>query len=166
MQPFADFPISEVENIAKELKTIYTDVRINPAIPFPKKSWNTTKTRRRADYLIRFLNQKAKAGELLIGLTNKDISTTKNGKQDWGVFGLGFMPGKSCIASSFRLKGNKQEKLFKVAIHELGHTQGLPHCPVKNCFMRDAKGKDILEEETNFCSNCKEVLVHCGWKLK
>lgn len=166
IQPFQGFSTKEAKEVAKNLSVIYSDVKINAPIPFPEKSWNTAKTRRRADYLIRYLSQKAKEGELIIGLTHSDISTTKNGKSDWGVFGLGFLPGKSCIASTYRLKGNKEEKLFKVAIHELGHTQGLPHCPVKNCFMRDAKGKDYLEEETNFCSDCKQVLVHCGWKLK
>ncbi len=81
--------------------------------------------------------------------------------------GLGFCPGKSCIASSFRLKGNnKLEKLYKVAIHELGHTQGLPHCSVKTCLMRDAEGKDCLNEETGFCKSCKAVLVKAGWALR
>lgn len=54
----------------------------------------------------------------------------------------------------------------KAYIHELGHTQGLPHCPIKNCFMRDAEGKDVLNEETGFCKSCKTVLIRHGWNLK
>lgn len=166
LQPFEDFPTRYLANIEKNLKTIYSDVKVNKSIPFPDNSWNYNKSRHRADMLIKFLTQKANEGELIIGLTTNDISTSKDGKSDWGVFGLGYKPGKSCIASSFRLKGKKEEKLFKVAIHELGHTQGLPHCPVKNCFMRDAEGKDHLDEETEFCSKCKTVLKESGWKLK
>jgi archaemetzincin len=55
------------------------------------------------------------------------------------------------------------EKLFKVAIHELGHTQGLKHCPVNDCLMRDAEGKDHLDEEKDFCKKCKAVLINAGW---
>ena len=33
-----------------------------------------------------------------------------------------------------------RERLWKVAIHELGHTLGLPHCPNNGCLMQDAHG--------------------------
>ena len=105
-------------------------------------------------------------------MTNKDISTKKGKDPDYGIMGLGFCPGKSCIASTFRLNGkNKNEKLFKVAIHELGHTQGLAktntkHCPEKVCLMRDAEGKDHLNELKYFCSKCRPILINAGWELK
>ena len=166
VQPFADFPKSRLKTVVFELKKVYKTIKVNPSIPFPENSWNDTKNRRRADKLIRYLTTLAQENELYIGLTTQDISTTKNQHKDWGVFGLGYRPGKSCIASTFRLKGNKSEKLFKVAIHELGHTQGLPHCPTSNCYMRNANGKDILDFETEFCPNCKKVLVSKGWNLK
>jgi archaemetzincin len=86
--------------------------------------------------------------------------------------GLGYCPGKACIASTFRVKGkDKLEKLFKLSIHELGHTQGLArtktkHCPEKTCLMRDAEGKDHLDELKMFCSKCKPILENAGWSLK
>jgi len=163
LQPFADIPRENVDYVAQYLKKIYANVVVNTPIEFPKNSLNQAKTRYRADSLIRFLSAQTKPGYLTIGLTTRDISTTKN-TPDWGVMGLGFCPGKSCIASSFRLKGkNKMEKLFKVAIHELGHTQGLPHCPVNDCLMHDAEGKDRLNEEKEFCKKCKSVLIKAGW---
>lgn len=76
------------------------------------------------------------------------------------------------MASTFRLKGkNRLEKLFKVAIHELGHTQGLArtkskHCPEKSCLMRDAQGKDNWDQLKEFCPKCKPVLIQAGWALK
>jgi archaemetzincin len=73
--------------------------------------------------------------------------------------GLGYRPGNACVASSFRLNTkNKNEQFYKIAIHELGHTQGLKHCPDKTCFMRDAEGKNPTNEEKDFCQNCKKVL--------
>jgi archaemetzincin len=163
IQPFVDIPKENVDYVAYYLKKMYANVIINKPIEFPKNSLNQAKTRHRADSLIRFLSAQTKPGYLTIGLTKGDISTTKN-TPDWGIMGLGFCPGNSCIASSFRLKGkNKMEKLFKVAIHELGHTQGLKHCPVNDCLMRDAEGKDHLDEEREFCKKCKEVLINAGW---
>ena len=163
IQPFTDIPKENVDYVAQYLKKIYANVIINKPIEFPKNSLNQAKTRHRADSLIRFLSAQTKPGYLTIGLTTRDISTTKN-TPDWGIMGLGFCPGKSCIASSFRLKGkNKMEKLFKVAIHELGHTQGLPHCPVSDCLMHDAEGKDRLDQEKEFCKKCKSVLINAGW---
>lgn len=166
LQPFEDFPESYLKEVHKNLKKVYSSVKIAKNIPFPEETWNYNKTRRRADASIAYLTHIAGKNQLVIGLTTKDISTSKDGKSDWGVFGLGYRPGKSCIASTFRLKGNQTEKLFKVAIHELGHTQGLTHCPAKSCFMRDAEGKDVLNEETEFCHTCKKALIKHGWNLK
>jgi len=167
IQPYNDLSNSSVAFVAAELKKIYSGkIIINPSIPLPKAALNNTKTRYRADSLIKFLSRNTKEGYLTIGLTGKDISTTKDNYPDWGIMGLGYCPGRSCVASTFRLKGeNKQEKLFKVAIHELGHTQGLEHCPEKTCLMRDAEGKDRLNEEKEFCQRCKPVLIKAGWEL-
>lgn len=163
IQPFVDIPKENVDYVANYLKKMYANVIINKPIEFPKNSLNQARTRHRADSLIRFLSAQTKPGYLTIGLTTRDISTTKN-TPDWGIMGLGFCPGKSCIASSFRLHGkNKMEKLFKVAIHELGHTQGLKHCPVNDCLMHDAEGKDRLNQEKEFCKKCKSVLINAGW---
>jgi archaemetzincin len=173
IQPFDGLPKSTTDFVTEQLKEIYSGhIIVNKSIPFPNNAINHDKTRYRADSLIKYLNNFAKEGQLIIGLTNKDISTTKGKNSDWGVMGLGFSPGKSCIASTFRLNGrNRLEKLYKVAIHELGHTQGLAltktkHCPEKTCLMRDAEGKDHLDELKYFCSKCKPVLINAGWELK
>jgi archaemetzincin len=155
------------------LKEIYAGgVIVNNAIPLPQNAMNHSKSRYRADLLIKYLGTIARSDQVIIGLTNKDISTTKGNISDWGVFGLGYSPGNSCIASTFRLKSeNRLEKLSKVAIHELRHTQGLAftktrHCPEKTCFMRDYEGKDQLNQLNEFCSKCKPVLIRAGWNLK
>lgn len=167
IQPFDKFPQASANYIANQVKKVYSgSVVVKKPINFPINSLNSKRSRYRADSLIRFLSKNTSSGFLSIGLTNKDISTTKGKYQDWGIMGLGYCPGKSCIASTYRLKGNNQlDKLYKVAIHELGHTQGLAHCPEKGCLMRDAKGKDDLNSLHSFCRKCKAVLTKVGWSL-
>lgn len=76
--------------------------------------------------------------------------------KDFGVMGLGYRPGKACVASSFRLnKENLDEQFYKIAIHELGHTQGLSHCPEKMCFMRSAEGKILPMKKRISAKNAK-----------
>lgn len=166
VQPFKDIQPENVKFVVNEIKKIYPNVKTLKSIDFPKAAYYKERNRYRADSIISFLSKKTEKGFVTIGLTSKDISTTKGKIKDFGVMGLGFTPGKACIASNFRLnKENSDEQFFKVAIHELGHTQGLKHCPEKMCFMRDAEGKNPTNEETDFCKKCKQVLMNKNWKF-
>lgn len=133
VQPFKDMNSGDVELLVKEIKKVYPKVKALEAIDLPKNSFYKPRNRYRADSIISFLSKNTKQNFVTIGLTTKDISTTKGNIKDFGIMGLGFRPGTACVASSFRLNtNNRNEQFFKVAIHELGHTQGLKHCPGKN----------------------------------
>jgi archaemetzincin len=69
---------------------------------------------------------------------------------EWSILGLAHQ--NACLVVPIR----NQSRLQKVAIHEVGHTLGLPHCKDKKCLMTDAKGKakNIDGAQTKFCSNC------------
>lgn len=167
IQPFSGISAEEANYIFNEIRKVYPNVFLNKPIPLPSSAFYVLRNRYRADSLIQFLNLKTADKHATIGLTNKDISTSKNAIADWGVMGLGLCPGKACVASTFRLsKTEKLMQLFKVAIHELGHTQGLPHCAVKSCFMRDAEGRNPTNEEKDFCADCKKFLANKGWNFK
>jgi archaemetzincin len=146
-----------------EIRKFLPEVGLDALTPIPATAYYKPRGRYRADSLIHWMRRQAKPDQVFIGITDVDISTTKGKYQDWGVMGLGYCPGNAAIASRFRLKN--KSLFWKVAIHELGHTTGLPHCPVKTCFMRDAEGGDPTGEEKEFCSKCKSVLVQNGWKL-
>jgi archaemetzincin len=166
VQPFKGFPQQETEYLTERLKKVYPYIEVREPIDLPNSCKNDSKTRYRADKLISFLRDNTKEGSFTVGLTNKDISTTKGEYQDWGVMGLGYCPGSSCVISTFRVKGkDRLNKVFKLTIHELGHTQGLPHCLTESCIMSDAKGKDKFNEENGFCKHCKNKLTRAGWKL-
>lgn len=166
VQPFKDMNSGDVELLVSKIKEVYPKVRTLKPIDLPKNAYYKPRNRYRADSIISFLSKNTSLDCVTIGLTTKDISAAKGNIKDFGIMGLGFRPGTACIASSFRLnKKNRNEQFFKVAIHELGHTQGLKHCPEKKCFMRNAEGKNPTDEETEFCENCKQILMNKNWKF-
>ncbi|HLN94978.1 MAG TPA: matrixin family metalloprotease [Flavobacterium sp.] len=159
VQPLGNFEASVAEDIVVAIRKVHPKVVLNAAIPLPPHSFYAPRNRYRADSIIRYLAGRAKDGSVVIGLAHTDISTTKNKVKDWGVMGLGYHPGAACVVSDFRLRKHHQEnQLYKVVLHELGHTEGLPHCPKRSCIMRDAEGKIPLQEEKAFCSKCRSFL--------
>lgn len=164
LQPLGtNFDPTFLLNIHRKMSQFVPGIRLGNPMNLPKHTYYAPRSRYRADSIIHWLSSLAKPGEIYLGITHVDISTTKNAYPDWGVMGLGYQPGNACVASSFRLKN--KSSLWKVAIHELGHTTGLPHCSVKTCFMRDAEGGNPTNEETGFCSACRLHLLKAGWIL-
>src|SRR5690606_32525329 len=131
----------------------------------PEIAYYKPRNRYRADKLISYLKNEYSADKI-IGLTNRDISTTSGKYEDWGIMGLAYRPGKSCVISTFRtFRGAKSEehrkqRIKKVVFHEFGHTLGLPHCEnSKSCLMRDAEGKvSTVDEASGFCTKCKSEI--------
>ena len=166
IQPFEDVKPKQLAEISENIREIYPKIKILEPVDFPKNAFYQPRNRYRADSIIKYLRTKTPNNCVTLALTNKDISVTKGKVADFGVMGLGYRPGNACVASTFRLNAeNKSEQFYKVAIHELGHTQGLKHCPDKTCFMRDAEGKNPTNEEKDFCQNCKKVLRSKHWKI-
>src|SRR5579859_2838424 len=164
VQPFEDFSPEKAYLISTAIKEVNPNTLLRRSLPLPAMAWYPDRGRYRADSLIRYLGRFGSADTILLGLTNKDISTTKGQIQDWGIMGLGYCPGTACVVSTFRLSPkDRDSQFYKVAMHELGHTQGLPHCMDTTCFMRDAEGGNPLNSEKDFCSSCKRILKNRGW---
>ncbi len=165
LQPFGDFPVALSASVANKVRAVLPQVQLRRNIPFPNGSFYKPRQRYRADSIIRFLRDAIGDDSTLVGLTQKDISATKGSLPDFGIMGLGYRPGDACVVSTFQLRGNKEKQFYKVVLHELGHTEGLPHCAVKTCFMRDAEGGNPIDEETGFCRKCALYLRMRGWLL-
>lgn len=166
VQPLAAFSKAEAQAIVTQVKSLGATVVLNENLPVPKSFYYAPRNRYRADSLIRFLRTSIGKDSIIVGILNEDISTTKGEIPDWGVMGLGYRPGNSCVVSSFRINKNKRaEQLYKVVVHEIGHTEGLDHCPEKTCLMRDAEGGNPLDDEKDFCERCKAQLKRKGWGL-
>jgi archaemetzincin len=178
LQPIGSFDQKELLFVQHQLDSFFkVPVRILPAITM-RPSWlNRSKGERySADSIIACLKQMTNDSmPQVVGFTNKDIYTSfldKNGQIKkpvrkyavWGIMGLGYCPGRSCVVSNFRLHTPDDAKywhrLRTVVIHEAGHNLGLPHCPNKGCIMNDTNGsiKTIDNCLNNYCSACREKL--------
>jgi archaemetzincin len=171
IQPLGKVDTLVIKKIAQAIGDFFpVRVAVQPAAGLPSDAFYEPNRRYRADQLLVFLDSIANdhGSEFLklIGITEADISTTKGEVYDWGIFGLGYLPGRVCVVSTFRLGRNKVtedkffERLVKVANHELGHNFGLDHCPNEHCLMEDAKGtiKTVDRETGRLCPDCQARL--------
>ncbi|KLT71218.1 Zn-dependent protease [Flavobacterium sp. ABG] len=167
LQPLGNFQVGSANEVLEKIRKINPNVVLRKSIDFPSGSYYQPRNRFRADSIIKNLKTKVGKDSVIVGLSHKDISTTKDNHQDWGVMGLGYHPGSACVVSDFRLSDkNKKEQFYKVVLHELGHTEGLPHCKTKTCLMRDAEGGNPIDQEKDFCKNCSAFLKAKNWDLR
>ena len=92
------------------------------------------------------------------------------------VFGEAQLGGKACIVSTYRLRDNlppaNPEKAFyarvkKEAVHELGHTFNIRHCPDRTCSMHYCHSiKDVDHKSDHFCRYCTVLLEDEKKKIK
>lgn len=167
VQPLGEVGAARLAAVKRALEMAYAvPVALLPAKPLPPEAWYAPRKRYRADLLLDHLSAHSPAGHrIVIGLTAKDISVTKDQHEDWGIFGLGQLDGRVCVVSTFRLgargaaEAKLVERLRKVAIHEAGHVMGLEHCSAPGCVMADAEGTiaTVDAESGAFCQSCSRT---------
>lgn len=175
LQPIGDAtPLAETTAVRTALEGFYpAEVVILPVMPLPTAAYYAPRKRYRAEKLLDALRPKLPAdGVRIIGLTTVDISTTNDAIYDWGIMGLGDLDGKASVISTFRCKkkakspAHARERLAKVAVHEVGHTLSLDHCPTPGCIMHDAMGKvATIDTEYDLCPRCRALLAKAGHVL-
>lgn len=149
IQPLGPVKAADIARVKAGILALYAvKVEVLPEKPLPKAAYFEPRDRYKADKLLDVLAAETpQKFTKVIGLTTRDISTTKGEIADWGIFGLGQVGQRPCVVSTFRLRAGKakddvfQMRLVKVVNHELGHTFGLDHCPTPGCFMQDAGGR-------------------------
>ena len=139
---------------------------VEQAQGFPASSRTPEKNRYRAAALLDWLAglPLEKTGKIM-GITESDIVHPKGSNPRWGILGLGSLDGRCSVLSTWRMKRKWEnggapealvrERLWKIAIHELGHTLGLEHCPTAGCIMEDAHGTvKTTDREKELCPSC------------
>ncbi len=93
------------------------------------------------------------------------------------VFGEARLNGQCAVVSSYRLDNDfyglpknpalTQERLFKEATHELGHTYGLSHCHNLECVMKSTTYVEEIDfKSSRFCDKCCDKLGNSSYSLE
>jgi archaemetzincin len=111
--------------------------------------------------LAALLGRRDSDGERILGVTGLDLFVPVL----TFVFGEAQLDGRAAVVSTCRLAADFYglppnelrllERLEKEAVHELGHTYGLLHCPDDRCVMRSSTYVEELDmKEVHFCDDC------------
>jgi archaemetzincin len=142
---------------------------VTDPLPHPAHAYHQRRQQYLSDAILNRLRQMTLPAERLLGLVDLDLYTSGLNF----VFGQASMGGREALIALPRLRQSfyglpDDEALFheravKEAVHELGHTYGLSHCPDATCVMHfsnslpdtDFKGKA-------FCAVCQAALGVAG----
>ncbi len=160
----------------KETSVIYR-------ISIPDDSYDQSRKQYNAESILDHLNKNLSLKnirDINLALTDLDIFVPRLNF----VFGLAVKFPRICLISTARLnplfysdfksssegksvtvylsRENRKilnERTLKEAVHEIGHTLGLGHCPDNKCVMYFSNTLlDTDEKTSNFCSNCLSIL--------
>lgn len=162
IQPLGFVEKDELLLIKNTVELFYgLECKINQTQNLSEDLLSKSKTRYEANKILQKYNSKKR----IILVTQKDIvhHNKKRNIQEWGIIGLGYMPGNVCVVSTYRIKNGVTKEKFesrlkKISLHEFGHNLGLNHCNKSSlCLMNDANGtvKTIDKEKIMLCDNCK-----------
>jgi archaemetzincin len=160
--PLGQVKPEHIQTVAKAVESYYgfRCVFRKPA-PLTKDILSPSRTRYDADSIL--AKYRSEINTLVV--TESDITSRKGNIREWGVLGLGLIEGKICVVSTFKMgsvKGGKfNERLSKVAVHELGHNLGLNHCERRiPCLMSPANGKisNLDRSPMSFCAHCRKAI--------
>ena len=166
LQPYNGYPKDKVLKLQSDvqhcLDTLIPErkfeVKVKENKNLPASCFYKPRSRWRADSIIHYQNR-IDGKNYIMGVMSQDISASAHGYEDWGVQGLGSMPGKNAVVSTFRV--NNKALFYKVVVHEFLHNLGLDHCPYddRSCYICDAKKHPKLEPQTRLCEHCKKELL-------
>jgi len=142
-------------------------VRTLSSIPVPLESFEARRNQYYSTKILKeMLGNVPQDALKLLGVTDKDLCIPILTY----VFGEAQVGGTAAVVSLARLRQEHYglspdrplllERLRKESLHELGHTFGLVHCPLRECVMYlsntvvdvDTRGRD-------FCTGCQTVMA-------
>jgi archaemetzincin len=135
------------------------EMRELPSIIDPNEAYDSSRSQHHSTRILAMLEPIIHDLNLqrLLGLTALDLYVPGMNF----VFGEARLPGKVGVVSTYRLKSSKSERILedrvlKEAMHEIGHTLGLKHCPNGSCVMYFSERlSDTDRKLAEFCDTCR-----------
>jgi archaemetzincin len=144
-------------------KEFHIRTTIGGKIAIPDNSYNRTRRQYHSTIILGELeSSKPNKYTLVLGIIDKDLFVPSLNF----VFGEANISYGIAIISLVRLRQefyglSANKRLFhmraiKEAIHEIGHTYGLAHCPNRRCIMHFSNNlRDTDIKGPGFCTNCR-----------
>ncbi len=144
-------------------EVLHEECRVGTNVPLPDHAYNASRRQYSADALLAALP--AEPGERILGISDRDLYVPRLNF----VFGQADPPTRRAVVGLPRLReefygrrGNPVlflDRAAKEAVHELGHTHALPHCPNRRCVMSFSNTlADTDYKPKTFCDQCHALL--------
>jgi archaemetzincin len=156
--PFEDLDQRLMMQLAEQLAEKGFACSVRRAEPMPAGAWNQLREQYRAELLLK-ASREAAAGRVL-GVTDQDLYAEGLNF----VLGIAERPGRAAVITLARLYSRDEARfrarMLKEAVHELGHTLGLDHCPHPKCVMHFSNTvADTDRKGADYCSACRARLA-------
>ncbi|NPA58223.1 MAG: archaemetzincin family Zn-dependent metalloprotease [Aquificae bacterium] len=164
IQPF--LPEDRVDRafLTEKLQEIFSlPVLWERPVPLPPEGFDPVRKQYLASFFLTYLLPLQQGDNIVLGIVSQDLYEPGLNF----VFGVASPKTRTAVISTYRLHNSFyglpedenlfQERVLKEAVHEIGHTLGLGHCPNPECVMHFSNS--ILDTDRKsylFCPSCYE----------